>query len=464
MKRSAILLAALALTVPACGESAGVASTRPSTTSLPPTSTTSTTLLEPGGVYAGFGTILDKEGVGPQLCSAVARSLPPQCQGLPVVGLDWGEVPWSETAGDTTWATAGVVGTFDGSALTLTEAPTQDSPIQHPNDTTDFTSPCPVPDGGWAVVDAGTATNGAFEQARAYAEAQPGFSGLWVDNLDPLPNEDEYGPDRFVANFSFTSDLDVHRSALAAIYGGPMCVSAGVRPLAELRDLQARVFDAIFTPQAEAAGIFAGFGASGSSNQFTGKVEVSVMAVAGDRAQAWLDEQFGRDTVDLQSFLQPYDGTANATPMLPDPVTLGAGLWVDGTTYDLSAIPPMVVSTGTTRPVATLPAPSPDGSMMAEAGPEGDSSTVVLRAASGELFQSIEVFGVREPNVMIRDAVWESELTLLVLVESWFEGEAAKRSWGVYQCDLDDSGCYLQQVVNFDGPEVALVDLDAARE
>lgn len=312
MKRIALLMSVLALVAAACGESEGTAPTTAGGTSSSSTPAPTTTLAppttlpgDPGALFVAFGTILDKDGVGPHLCSAVAESLPPQCTGLPIVGLDWKDVPWAERAGDTTWATARVTGTFDGASLTLTKAPTADDPDGPQYEPPDFTSPCPEPDGGWVVRDEETATDAAFEQARLYAEAQPGFAGLWVDNLDDQPDESNYGPRSFVANFTFTTDLEAHRAALAEIYGGPMCVSAGVRPLSELHELQDQVFDAIFTPAAQAAGIYAGFGASGSSNQFTGQVEVSVMAVMGDQAQAWLDDQFGPGAVKLTSFLRP---------------------------------------------------------------------------------------------------------------------------------------------------------------
>lgn len=471
MKRIAFLAAALALVAAACGQTEGATSSTlgtadssTTTASLPPSTSTTLPATSPtADQYVASGTLLDKAGVGPQLCSHIATSLPPQCSGLPVIGLDWADVPWAETAGDTTWATARLVGTFDGTSLTLTEPPTQGDVGSPLPETPDFTSPCPVPDGGWVVRDDATATDEAFERARKYAEAQPNFAGLWVDHLVKTPGEDRIQPGSFVANFTFTSDLERHRAELETIYGGPLCVSEGVRPLAELRDLQDRVFDAIFTPEAEANGIYARFGASGSSNQFTGRVEISVTAVTSTQAQAWLDDKFGEGSVEITSLLRPYD--ADSGPLFPNPVTLGVGLWLQGTTYDLSQFPPTQISTGAPRPSPTLPASSPDGSMTAEGGPDTAPATVVLRTASGEVFQSIEIVGLTDPNVVVRDIVWESELTLLVLVESWSDrsDDPLAGSWGIYQCDLDDSGCHIQQVVDVDPIEpdpVRLFTLD----
>src|SRR5688572_15691269 len=86
-----------------------------------------------GDRYEGSGTVLDKKGVGPQLClGAVASSLPPQCGGIPLVGWDWGKVEGEQTAGETTWGEYRVVGTFDGTRLTPTEPP---GAPQYPQDT-----------------------------------------------------------------------------------------------------------------------------------------------------------------------------------------------------------------------------------------------------------------------------------------------------------------------------------------
>lgn len=54
-------------------------------------------------LYGGNAFILD-DGGGPEVCGSVALSLPPQCGGPKLIGLDWDQVPWSETAQGVIWA------------------------------------------------------------------------------------------------------------------------------------------------------------------------------------------------------------------------------------------------------------------------------------------------------------------------------------------------------------------------
>lgn len=305
--RALILLAGFALLVTACGED-GVAETTSSSTSVVAT-TSPVATPDPGSVpserFEIEGTVLEKEGRGPQLCSVTRSSFPPQCDGLPLVGLDWSAVPWAETAGDTTWASIHLVGTFDGRAFTLTESPLESTGSRRLFELADFTTPCPGPEGGWTV--SAPSADADFHRAMIHAEAQPDFAGLWVDDL--LDNsgreDDEHDAATFIVNFTFTGDLERHRSELRAIYGGPSCVSEGVRSLAEMREVQHEVFDRLASAEAENAGIYGRFGMVGGVNQFRGVVEVSVLVAIGDDMQRWLDEEFGAGLVEVRSALRP---------------------------------------------------------------------------------------------------------------------------------------------------------------
>ncbi len=316
--RALVLLLGLALAAASCGIDTATEPTPTTTASSPTTPGSSTTIPPPTTLgsdpavpdrYFVEGTLLDKEGAGPQLCNFVNTSLPPQCRGLPVIGVDWDEVPGAESAGDTTWASVRVVGIFDGTALILTEPPGEPVGGELPHETQDFTSPCPEPEGGWVIRNPALTDDTDWNRARIYAEAQPDFAGLWVDQLlKPGEREnEEHDASTFVANFTFTGDLDEHRAALEKIYGGPACVSQGVRPLAELRAIQDTVFDVLSTPEAVQAGIHAGYGMGSGSNQFRGVVEAWVMVVTSPNAQTWVDEQFGPGLVEVRSYLQPVD-------------------------------------------------------------------------------------------------------------------------------------------------------------
>ncbi len=274
---------------------AGPAATAPTTTA-PPVALTE---------YEFYGTVLDKAGAGPQLCTVVAESLPPQCEGVPVNGLDWADIPWAETAGDTTWAEARLVGTFDGETFTLTRPPAEPEPAEA-IDEDPFATPCPEPAGGWVVTDPALATEEAFEAARVYAEAQPGYAALWIDYLvDPSEGID-LGPATFVLNVQFTGDLAGHEAALRAMYGGPLCVTQGIRPQEGLEALFPEVQAVLASPEARAAGVFGPVSFYNLDGR-TGAIEVQVF-LATEGAQAWADGRWGPGVVELLSVLVPVEG------------------------------------------------------------------------------------------------------------------------------------------------------------
>ncbi|GAB2833295.1 hypothetical protein GCM10022221_35210 [Actinocorallia aurea] len=100
------LAPALLLLLAACGTE----SARPASTPGPP------------GRHTGVGTVLEKAESGPRFCSVVRESLPPQCDGPEIVGWDWNAVP-HRSQNDVRWGEYTVVGTWDGTRLTLTEPP-----------------------------------------------------------------------------------------------------------------------------------------------------------------------------------------------------------------------------------------------------------------------------------------------------------------------------------------------------
>jgi hypothetical protein len=277
------------------------------TTALPITSTTAVPALTE---WVFQGPVLDKQGVGPQLCMAVAESLPPQCQGMPVIGLDWADIPWAESVGDTTWAEARLVGTFDGETFTLTRQPAEPESVSYP-DEDPFATPCPEPNGGWVVTDPALATQEAFEEARRYAEAQADYAALWIDSLVEPSAEFSVNPPTFVLNVRFTGDPAGHEAALRAIYGGPLCVTTGAPATeAELRSIQEQVHLALDTPEAVAAGIYAGHGQTTGVDTVRGVVVATVFVVIDDAAaQAWVDAKWGPGLVEVHGMLVPADGS-----------------------------------------------------------------------------------------------------------------------------------------------------------
>jgi hypothetical protein len=76
------------------------------------------------GEVIGQGTVLQADGEAAMLClGAVAESYPPQCTGPELKGWDWDAVDGAESASGVTWGTYAVYGTWDGTALTVTQPP-----------------------------------------------------------------------------------------------------------------------------------------------------------------------------------------------------------------------------------------------------------------------------------------------------------------------------------------------------
>ncbi len=276
------LLVAVTLCVTACADDGTPVATDDDGDTTTPTA----------AVYTTTATVLEGPDHGPQLCLAgVAESYPPQCSGPDIVGWDWSSLE-AESASGTTWGDFTVVGTWDGDTFTLTEAPT-DAVYDDTATTDDLATPCDEPADGWRVVDAATATDEGQQAAVAYAQAQPDFAGLWVDQ-SINPSSDELGlndPTKLVLNVRFTGDLDRHETALRSRFGGALCVSEAERTEAELRTIQAEVFASVDA-------------LSASTDIVRGVVEIGVVVV-DPSVQAELDETHGPGVVELVGALRP---------------------------------------------------------------------------------------------------------------------------------------------------------------
>ncbi|MFV0372667.1 hypothetical protein [Microbacterium sp.] len=119
----AALMLLTACATPASAPAGGAASLpgtdapRPGTANVEPS--------PPSGEVVGEGTVLDA-GAGPSLClGAVMESFPPQCEGIPLLGWSWEDLNDAETAAGVTWGAYAVIGTYDGSRITVTRNPMQ---------------------------------------------------------------------------------------------------------------------------------------------------------------------------------------------------------------------------------------------------------------------------------------------------------------------------------------------------
>lgn len=289
-------LVAIVALVAACG------SAPESDSSVSSTSTALATVPE----WESNGMVIHRSGGEPVICAGVVMtSLPPQCGGPEIVGLDWADVPWAEEAQGVRWGEMRLVGTFDGTRFTLARdpAPVRYRGYEEPFDTT---PPCPEPGGGWVIVDPSTAQNEVA--AVEYAQARESFLGNWTHRLPP--GSEAYS----VKVFTFAENVDEHRTRLGEIYGGPLCVAEAPYSYRELDAIRRQVREALVDDEARLAGIYAAaadgsghFGGADTVDIIRARVEVLVFA-AEPAAQEWLDARFGEGIVTISSQLQPYEG------------------------------------------------------------------------------------------------------------------------------------------------------------
>ncbi|HXV58725.1 MAG TPA: hypothetical protein VD704_12730 [Gaiellaceae bacterium] len=175
-----------------------------------------------------------------------------------------------------------------------------------PTGEVDFETPCPEPEGGWAVVDPSRASEEDFAAAAAAAQREPDSVAVWVDYVgDPSPEEldelEEGGLPPQILNAAFTGDRERHEAELRALWGGPLCVS--VREGATAVELER------IRSEAEAA-VTGELGLRflwSSSSAYEGVVEIGVVADPDGAGQAALDGRHGPGVVELVPGLRPVD-------------------------------------------------------------------------------------------------------------------------------------------------------------
>jgi len=246
--------------------------------------------------YATSATIIDEPNGPPVLClGGVMESLPPQCDGTPLVGWDWNLVTDEHRTGDTAWGDYRVVGTYDGSLFTVEDV----GPPQWPNDSGDerfrFDIPCEEPPGGWTAPDPSRATDDDQIAASRAATAEPDYTADWIHYLDPNPDPET--PGRYVYIAGFTKDLSHHEAELRRLWGGPLCVFRQERPHDELRRIQREL----------GAGAVAdlGFQTTWSDIDVSqNRVEVGAIVVTPAMREA-IDARYGDGTVLVIPALEP---------------------------------------------------------------------------------------------------------------------------------------------------------------
>jgi hypothetical protein len=254
--------------------------------------------LVPDGYAGRFrvnATVLENANHGPQVCTMVADSLPPQCGGPDIAGWSWDGLQ-KESVNGTTWGSYTLIGKYDGKKFMLTEpAKAPDARVKPPTRDVDFTSPCTPPKGGWKPVDAAKSTDDAMQAVQGIVTNDPDYAGLWIDQdtptmIDGTPASD---PHKFVLNVKFTKDLARHEADIRKVWGGALCVSQARHTEAELRKIQ----DELST---EPGMSFA------STDMISETVEIGVFVATASR-QRELDAKYGPGLVNLVGTLEPID-------------------------------------------------------------------------------------------------------------------------------------------------------------
>lgn len=303
MNRSLLAVLGLSLALSACSNESETRAVDPSGESA---GESSSAAGMPTGVPAAVGevttdglvTVLD-DGSDIQMCTFVAKSLPPQCSGSPLADWDWAAHPEHEDVGGTKWGDFALTGTFDGTTLSVTEAipaALYDVPSTPPVGP-DFETPCKTPAGGWVVVDAASATPESMDATLTVAAQLPGYADAWLDqSINPAFDSEEPGddellndPTKLVLNVAVTKDVAGAEAKLRETWGGALCVSEATRTDADLTK--------IATELQQVPGVT-------SAAAVDDVVQLGVLFDDGS-FQDWADETYGAGRVEVSSTLLP---------------------------------------------------------------------------------------------------------------------------------------------------------------
>lgn len=238
----------------------------------------------------GLVTVLD-DGDGPELCTFVAESFPPQCSGTPMTSWEWAEHPEHEEQSGTTWGSFALTGNFDGTTFAVTEAipaALYDPMSQAPEP--ELTTPCDPPAEGWGVIDPATTDQESMDATFTAAAALPGYAGAWIDQPDGATGEAAMNdPTKLIINVAVTEDAAGAEAMLRETWGGALCVSEAAYTEAELNELAMEL--------QKLPGVT-------TSSAVDDVVQIGVLFDDGS-LQDWADSAYGAGRVEITSTLTP---------------------------------------------------------------------------------------------------------------------------------------------------------------
>ncbi|MGZ4724319.1 MAG: hypothetical protein ACXV8L_08930 [Ilumatobacteraceae bacterium] len=279
-------------------------------TATDPSSTSSIAPSDHGfaPLYRTVTTVIETPDHGPRLClGGQLDSAPPICGDVPVVGLDWSTVSGKQTVGGVTWIEQALVtGTFDGTALTVTEPPRKATDVeraaQYPGDAP---APCPEPASGWAAQGAGFAPGSDYNEyvskLSPLATSQPDFGGMWLAFIgDPSTFRIDQHPEKVIPVVLFTGDVARHEAELRAVWPGALCVATA----AMTADKMQAIADKVTLDEQGPDSLDPVMRAGANVDYSRGSVVVYVPAVTAS-LQAAFDARYGAGVVTLRGALLP---------------------------------------------------------------------------------------------------------------------------------------------------------------
>jgi hypothetical protein len=195
-----------------------------------------------------------------------------------------------------------LVGTFDGTTLSLTRpaslAPAHEVGRGERGAASSFETPCAPPAGGWRIVDPTKVGLDDWNALDAYVTGQPDYSTSWIDASSHVQGATGQ-PAGNVFTAAFTGDAATHHRAMAAMWGGAVCVVTRPHSQADLVRVQAQIFSAA----ARRAGVKA---LSGGTTVSHGRAVLTVtVLVATPQVEAWIRRRAGTVPVHIDGWLAP---------------------------------------------------------------------------------------------------------------------------------------------------------------
>jgi hypothetical protein len=195
------------------------------------------------GLYRVVGEVVEMPGEPPRICFGWTLGVFTGCSdpSVEIVGMDWDALGVAPADGARV-GFATLTGRFEGERFVLSEPPDRPVPVAPMVDGLDFSTVCPPPPDGWAVLDESTTTEEALDAARRYVESRSDAAGFWIDwsgipsgGGGDAPMNDPRGA---ILNARFTGDLAAHETALRQVWGGGLCVARGQHTWDEMQDIE----------------------------------------------------------------------------------------------------------------------------------------------------------------------------------------------------------------------------------